>query len=117
MFKFRQTQRLKCSEQFKKVFATRQKISYQNLSVFYNKNNNLQARLGISVSKKWVPLAVNRNRIKRVIRESFRRVNLPRDIDIVVVVHSKDGNLGNQQCANACDKLWEKLTNIYKKFS
>jgi len=115
VLRFEQKQRLKCSKQFKAVFATRQKISNQNLNIFYNKNNNLHARLGVSVSKKWVPLAVNRNRIKRVIRESFRLAQLPMDYDIVVVVYTKNGNLENSQCRSACEKLWKKLTDIYEK--
>lgn len=46
-------------------------------------------RLGIIVAKKFVPLSVNRNLIKRLIREVFRhqqhRLN---GLDIIVQVHS-----------------------------
>jgi len=44
-------------------------------------------RLGIIVSKKHVPLSVERNRLKRLIREGFRTILNPRmGIDLIVLV-------------------------------
>jgi len=51
--------------------------------------NNLEfSRLGIAVSKKVFRHAVERNRIKRLIREAFRlnKANLPKGLDMVVGV-------------------------------
>lgn len=40
---------------------------------FYISNNNLKfPRIGISISKKYIKLAHERNKIKRIIRENFR---------------------------------------------
>ena len=51
-------------------------------------------RLGMVVSKKSVPLAVHRNRIKRQIRESFRKTltDNPVSLDIVVLTRAKAGS-------------------------
>lgn len=54
-------------------------------AVYWEESRLSHARLGISVSKRIVPTAVGRNRIKRLIRERFRNVAhqaLARDIVI-----------------------------------
>jgi ribonuclease P protein component len=43
-----------------------------------------QARLGLAVSKKALPRAVDRNRIRRVAREGFRHIQFARPVDVVV---------------------------------
>lgn len=56
-------------------------------SVFAGLSNKPQARLGIVVAKKNVRLAVARNKIKRVLRETFRQQQqLLNGLDVVVVV-------------------------------
>lgn len=55
--------------------------------LFVNGRGDTGARLGLAVSKKQARHAVDRNRLKRLIRESFRlyRHSLPQ-LDIVVMV-------------------------------
>ena len=67
-------------------------------------NNSDNPRLGITLSKKRVKFAHDRNRIKRIIRESFRlqRQTFP-NIDIVVVGKTGVDKMSNQE-------LWKKLT-------
>jgi ribonuclease P protein component len=48
------------------------RISGSGFNAFMQPNNSGQARLGIIVSKRDFPLAVSRNRIKRMAREAFR---------------------------------------------
>lgn len=66
------------------------------------------ARLGLAVSRKACPLAVQRNRVKRAVRESFRqhRAELPA-MDIVVMAKpSARDALNLKQLA---DQLWSSL--------
>jgi ribonuclease P protein component len=64
--------------------------------------------LGISVSKRIVPSSVNRNRIKRLIRESFRvRENTGVARDIVVRLRKP---LGKQDKTQARTVLAEMLS-------
>jgi len=74
----------------------------------YNAIDN--ARLGITVAKKRVKNASDRNRIKRIIRESFRlkRHSLP-NIDIIVIAKHGIGSLTNQELHKQLEKLWNKL--------
>ncbi len=75
------------------------------------KNN----RLGLAIAKKRVKLAVQRNRIKRIIRESFRfnQHNLPA-IDMVVMVKSGIDQLDNREINQQLTKIWRKIIQRHK---
>lgn len=54
-------------------------------AVYWEESKSSHARLGVTVSKRIIPTAVGRNRIKRMVRERFRNVahqGLARDIVI-----------------------------------
>lgn len=62
-------------------------ITDKYFKVFYALNRKENARLGIIASKRTLPRAVDRNRVKRMIREAFRRHHVKtRSVDIVVMV-------------------------------
>ncbi len=73
--------------QFDRVYQIGWRLHGPNFSLIYAPNDGLDNRLGISVPKK-VGRAVLRNRIKRVIRETFRlkRSLFPAGCDIVITV-------------------------------
>lgn len=67
-------------------------------------------RLGIIVAKKHVKLAVNRNKVKRQLRETFRKNqhSLP-CIDLVVLAKRGAGDLDSRTIQKELDFLWRKL--------
>lgn len=67
------------------------------------------ARVGAVVSKKVSKLAVQRNRIKRLIREQFRKKQHPNGFDFVVIAIPKAAKADNQQLTNELNYLWKKL--------
>lgn len=75
-----------------------------------------EPRLGIIVAKKHVKLAVQRNRIKRLLRESFRckRYSIP-GLDIVVLAKKGIGLIDNAECTKELDYLWQKLVRKASK--
>jgi ribonuclease P protein component len=67
----RQARILKASE-YKEVFSSGHKKIGKYWSVIAKPINLSQPRLGLAISKKVAHLAVERNRLKRVARETFR---------------------------------------------
>lgn len=62
------------------------------------------------VGKRVAAHAVTRNRIKRVIRESFRaKQNELQGLDIVVIARHQCDTLSKIELRKGLDKLWEKL--------
>jgi ribonuclease P protein component len=84
---FPRTHRLISADDFSAVYDARVRESRGPLIVFALPNVLGHGRLGLSVSRK-VGNAVRRNRIRRLLRESFRHMqhDLPRGYDVVIVV-------------------------------
>ena len=86
-FGFDQTQRLRTRADFARVYEGRVVRRAGPLKVYGRPNDCGHGRLGLSVSAR-VGNAVTRNRVKRMLRESFRLLqhDLPRGYDWIVVV-------------------------------
>ena len=73
------------------------------------------ARLGMAVSKKVHKSAVVRNRIKRLVRESFRswragqEHSLDNRLDIVVLARPASAKAENQQLSDALTVHWKRI--------
>ncbi|MEQ1598477.1 MAG: ribonuclease P protein component [Methylotenera sp.] len=89
MVSFRLTRQAKIvkTDDFSSVFNLRKRIASPHLVMRYRLNEANIARLGLIVSKKTAKLAVQRNYMRRVLRELFRlnQHNLP-VIDLVIQV-------------------------------
>jgi ribonuclease P protein component len=103
------TQRLKNSNEFKHVFQKRRKIATR-YGAFHVCNNGLEyARLGITVSRKVSKRAVERNRIKRAVREYFRKNKTSMTgMDIVFTAFPGCAGLGNQDIRLVIEGLWKR---------
>ncbi|MBP7217585.1 MAG: ribonuclease P protein component [Acinetobacter sp.] len=75
------------------------------------------SRLGLVVAKKKVRRAHERNRIKRLARESFRlhQAQFNADIDIVVMPKLGIEAITNQELHQQLDFAWQKLQRLAKK--
>ncbi|MBV1876396.1 MAG: ribonuclease P protein component [Pseudomonadales bacterium] len=71
---------------------------------------NESSRLGMVIGKRNTALAVNRNLIKRLIRESFRR-KFPKNIAIDIVIVSRQGinKAHNIELLERLESAWNKL--------
>lgn len=73
-------------------------------------------RLGLAIAKKHVRRAVDRNRIKRLIRESFRHnLTFLSGLDIVVLARKGVENSTNEILTSALNKHWKVLNQQCKE--
>jgi ribonuclease P protein component len=76
----------------------------------YRANDLGHARLGLAISKRVSKRAVERNRIKRLLRESFRRIRhrLPA-VDLMVMAREQAAGVAGPELLIEIDGLWKKL--------
>lgn len=110
--------RLHESREFDAVFKTNKyRVSGPQILLLGIDNPLGYSRLGMVVGKKSAAKSVQRSRIKRAIRESFRTLcnqNTSLDVnqgsvDIVIVTRSGVARLDNQQLAHILAKNWLSL--------
>jgi ribonuclease P protein component len=80
--------RLNTPQDFKKCFLSRKTIKNAAFTLHYANNDGQLARLGINIAKKKVRKAVDRNKIKRAVREAFRKGDF-KGIDIVFILKNE----------------------------
>lgn len=102
--------RLLTPSQFTRIFNDPIKAASPLFTVLAKPNNLEHPRIGLTVAKKRVKKAVDRNTVKRVIRDSFRlnQHNLP-PIDIVIMVKSGIDQQPNAELFKQLEKLWRKI--------
>ncbi|MEE9302714.1 MAG: ribonuclease P protein component [Thiotrichaceae bacterium] len=102
--------RLTEAKQYQQVFAGSSRFGNRYITVLAKENQQEHPRLGMAISKKCAKRAVDRNRIKRVIRESFR-VNcttLP-SVDMVVMCRPLILELDNSTLFQQIETQWSYI--------
>lgn len=115
-YKFTKAQRLLTPAAYRLVFdGTERKLHQAHLMAFIRSNEQSQARIGMAITKKKVPTAVQRNRIKRHIREQFRHCAAQlKPFDIVFIVKKPVNDLDNKELDFQLDAIFKKLKNNNK---
>jgi len=112
---FTKLNRINNPKDYQQVFKSFCRSADKKFLVIARKNSLKQARLGLTVSKKNVGRAANRNQIKRAIRESFRHnQNLLRGMDIVVVAHGKQTIVKNKNIIESINAHWKNISQCRK---
>jgi ribonuclease P protein component len=103
--KFPRTARLRKRPEFLKLSRTGRKVHSANFVIISKINNVGESRLGVTVSGK-VGNAVVRNRIKRLVREYFRRhrQKLFPGVDILVIARKSATDLSFASVASELEK-------------
>ncbi len=83
MGNFDKSHRLRTKAEIDFVFSNAKKLGNQSFLLLYRGNTLRNARIGIIIAKKNVPKAHDRNRLKRIIRETFRNSDNLANIDII----------------------------------
>lgn len=103
--------RLLNGSQYSYVFAKARRFGNKHFTLLVRLNDQDHARLGLAIAKKAIKRAVDRNRIKRIIRESFRQVQhqLPY-IDIVVMCRTSALHLDKAEMRQQLDQQWAYIS-------
>lgn len=108
--------RLLSGKEFSRVFEKPSRIRCNGFLALHRPGTGTRSRIGLAVAKKKIPHAVDRNRFKRIARESFRTLgpefNL---VDIVIIAYGDAKNLDNTTLFNAFERTWTKIDLFYKK--
>ncbi|MCP5321146.1 MAG: ribonuclease P protein component [Pseudomonadales bacterium] len=109
--RFQKQLRLLDSAQFKAVFdGAETRVSLRELLVLARPNALDHPRLGIVVGKKNCRLASSRNRVKRLIRESYRHhQEMLAGLDIIVLARRGIADLDNATISRSLAKSWTRL--------
>jgi ribonuclease P protein component len=109
--------RLTRGVEYRGVFANAQRHADRYFTILVAPCDTGSVRLGLAVSKRSTPRAVDRNRLKRLIRETFRhqRQNLP-GADIVVMVRPIACHTNNATLTTALDRLWQRISKQCEPF-
>ncbi|MCX7095492.1 MAG: ribonuclease P protein component [Methylobacter sp.] len=112
VFSFPPQLRLKKPAEYKKVFAKPVKSSDQYFTLLAIRNDFDHPRLGLAIAKKNIRKAVQRNVIKRTVRENFRikQHNLG-NIDIVVLARREAVDAPLDLLRKSLERHWLKLVS------
>lgn len=107
--RFPDTSRIKTPPEFRRVFDRGRKVVGRHFVVFFRAHRGTHPRLGLAVGRR-VGNAVRRNRLKRLIRESFRHhQELFGPRDIVVVARSSAEKAPAEALRQDLDRCWGKI--------
>lgn len=105
---FPKTKRLLNKSEYDNVFGQANRLTTPGFIVLYRNNTIGHARLGLAISKKMVSKSHDRNRLKRLLRETFRTAILPA-VDVVVLAKRGVKSVQNSTLTTHLNDLWSKL--------
>ncbi len=115
---FKPEQRLRCEEDYDAVFSNPLRSRDQFFLLLTRKNKKSNTRLGLIVSKKKIRRAVSRNRVKRIIRDSFRlhQHQLP-SVDVIVLAYKQADAADSLTLRQSLKSHWQKLQRQFPELT
>ena len=97
-FSFPKELKIRKTSQYEEFFGKSKKLRGERFDILYASNSLGYSRVGLIAGKKKVPSAVGRNRVKRVLREVFRKnKSLFGSLDIVFIANRGSESLTYSQ--------------------
>ncbi len=85
-------------------------------TVLYRPSGEKPSRLGMTASARRIRSAVKRNRLRRLVRESFRqRAQDLSGLDVVVVMRDSAAAATNQEVFASLDTHWSRLKSARQR--
>ena len=115
---FPKSHRLLDSGDFQKVFDDAPLRASHKLFLMLARPNGLEhPRLGLIIAKKHIRLANRRNRMKRLIRETFRhRQQILGGIDVIVMARKGMDQMDNPKLIQQINGQWRRLAQKAQGF-
>ena len=106
-YTFTHREKLLTASQFQRVFDQAKKSSTDIFTILSRENTIGYPRLGIVVAKRNIKRSVDRNLIRRIIRESFRlnKAQLPAN-DFVVILKRPIKNVQREEIRQQLTEYW-----------
>lgn len=106
--------RLTRGVEFQRVFQYGKRLHANGLNARAVANNVGFPRLGMAIAKKALRRAHERNRIRRLVRESFRQhqASLPA-VDMVIMCRADVLTMSNTDIFQQLEGLWLRLHKLY----
>lgn len=112
MYCFDKSRRLLNKRDYDHVFAQANKTVTTEFILLHRTNSLGYARIGLALSKKMIAKAYQRNRLKRLLRESFRTHNLPA-VDVIILARQGAAKVENNLINANLENAWDKLIAFY----
>lgn len=110
---FGRDRRLTTPADYQRVFNNARRSADRLLLVLATDNDLPQARLGMAIARNKIPRASERNRVKRIIRESFRRHQQDlAGLDLVVLARTNLSDIDNQVLFQSLEAHWNRQRRL-----
>lgn len=107
---FPRAARLLKPAEFRRVFQRARRAQDAHFTILARHNGDAPARLGLAIARKQVRRAVDRNRIKRIVRDSFRhRRGELHGLDLVVMARARAVQADRATLHASLAELWQQL--------
>ncbi|WP_152205820.1 ribonuclease P protein component [Marinobacter changyiensis] len=118
IFAFPRSSRLLTPRDYSEVFSDVQlRVPHKHFLILAKPNALGHARVGLVFSKKNLKHAVQRNRVKRLVRETFRHQPDMPPLDIIVLSRQGLANIDNPELNLMLADLWQRLIRKARQIS
>ena len=111
--RFGSERRLRRRRDFARAFSDGIRLSARAVTVVVRPNDLDQPRLGLAVARRVLSRAVDRHRLKRQIRESFRHhIERLSGLDIVVIANPGVEKMTPERFKDVLSRQWERAVRL-----
>ncbi|MFC3908221.1 ribonuclease P protein component [Legionella dresdenensis] len=114
MYCFSKARRLVKKSDYNRVFDGANKTVTPDFVILHCANTCGRARIGLALSKKKIAKACLRNKVKRLLRENFRKQLLP-PIDMVFLARYPMKKVETKTITANLETAWDKLITFYAR--